>query len=165
MPVKLIGDQVVALTLSPAKVNWLWTKLSGRPSEFSEFVAPDPAAFEAALLSQSLLWYEFPAEEEKSGGLIALSHTEGETDATIRVLMVDKRPGEKMDAFRNWIKFVFANFPVNRITVEIPDLHFALKRLVDRAGFRREGTKRDGTRMGGRWVNVGIHGILRSEVV
>lgn len=157
-------DQVVSLTLSPAKVNWLWTKLSGRASEFSDFVAPDPLAFEQALFSQTMLWYEFPAPNEKSAGLIALQYEEGEADAAVTVVMVDKWPGEKVPAFKEWVVRTFDNFPVNRLTMEVPCVHFALKRLVERAGWKREGTKREATRLRGRWVNAGIYGILRSEV-
>lgn len=155
---------VQPLTLSPEKVNWLWTKLSGRPSEFSDFEAPDPAAFETALFNRSLTWYEFPAEDEKSSGLICLQYEPGESDATVMVTMVDKRPGEKVEAFRDWMQFVFQTFPVNRLTMHVPDIHFALKRLVDRTHWRREGTKREAVCLRGKWVNVGVYGVLRSEV-
>lgn len=155
---------VQALTLSPAKLAWIWERMEGRPSEFSEFVAPDPEAFRAAIFSESLLWYEFPhADADRTKGLVAVRHDPTSTDAMLFVTMLDKRPGEKVAGFRAFCERLFSTLPIHRLTMEIPDVQFALKRLVKHAGWRREGTKREAVRLPGRWVNVGIHGLLREE--
>ena len=155
---------VQALTLSPAKLAWIWARMEGRPSEFSEFVAPDPEAFRAAIFSDQLLWYEFPdADTERTKGLVAVRHDPTSTEATLFVTMLDKRPGEKVEGFRAFCREMFATLPIHRLTMEVPDVHFALKRLIQHAGWRREGTKREAVRLPGRWVNVGIHGLLREE--
>jgi hypothetical protein len=157
---------VTPLTLSPAKLTWIWEKMERRPSEFSELTAPDPEAFQAAVFSPDLLWYEFPAlDADHSRGLLALRVTEGQPDGTLILTMLDKKPGEKIEAFGAWLRWVFTTFPVNRLTMDVPDVHFAMKRLVERAGWRREGTKREALRLPGRWVNVGSYGLLRREIV
>jgi hypothetical protein len=156
---------VVPLTLSPTKLTWIWERMERRPSEFSELTIPDPQAFEAAVFSRDLLWYEFPDETaDRSKGLIAMRHEPGSPEAVLMLTMLDKRVRDKAEPFMDWLTWVFGTFPINRLTMEVPDVHFGMRRLVERTHWRREGTKRQAIRLPGRWVNVGIYGLLREEM-
>lgn len=161
--------QIRDLRLSPDKIEWLWRRLERRPSEFSDFEAPNAAAFQAAMFDRDVLWFEFvdpdqPEGPEESHGLIALAVQEHDPNALVSVTMFDKRPGDKIAALRTWVRGLFTRFPIHRVSTEVPRVHFALKRLVEHTGFTYEGKRRDGARLKGQWVTVNLYGLLRSEV-
>ena len=157
------------LHLTPAKLEWLWQKLEGRPSEFSEFEAPDPVAFEAAMFSGDVLWYEVvdttaPDGPDEARALLALTAREMEPDATLSVTLLDRRAGDKTPVVKAWVHELFTRLPIHRLSVDVPRVHFALRRLVEHCGFTYEGKRRDGARLRGQWVTVNLYGILRGEV-
>lgn len=157
------------LELSPAKLQWLWQKLEGRPSEFSDFEAPDPGAFESAMFSPDVLWYEMvdldaPAGPDEARALFALTVREMEPDATLRVTLLDRQADDKPAVLRAWLQATFATLQIHRVSVDVPRVHFAVRRLIEHAGFTYEGKRRDGARLRGKWVTVNLYGILRDEV-
>lgn len=165
MPSYCIRD----LQLSPAKLEHLWRTLEGRPSEFSAFEAPDPDAFQAAMFDGSVLWFEIvdadrPEGPDEARGLIALTLQEMDPNATVSMTLLDRRGPDKIEVFRAFIRGLFDRFPLHRVSIEVPRVHFALRRLVEHAGLPYEGKRRDGVRLKDQWVTVNLYGVLRHEV-
>lgn len=157
------------LELTPAKLQWLWEKLEKRPSEFSEFEAPDPAAFEAAMFSGDVLWFEMidpdaPPGPDEALALLTLTTREMDPDASLVITLLDRDAHSKTHVLRRWVADLFTRLPIHRLSVDVPRVHFALRRLVEHAGFTYEGKRRDGARLRGRWVTVNLYGVLRGEV-
>lgn len=165
MPTYVIRD----LQLSPAKLEHLWRTLEGRPSEFSAFEAPDPAAFQSAMFDGSVLWFEVvdtdrPAGPDEARALIALTIQEMDPNATLSMTLLDRRGPDKIDVLRTFVRSLFERFPLHRVSIEVPRVHFALRRLIEHAGFIYEGKRRDGVRLKAQWVGVNLYGVLRPEV-
>jgi len=165
MPAYVIRD----LQLSPAKLEHLWRTLEGRPSEFSAFEAPDPEAFQAAMFDGSVLWFEIVDTERPEGpdearALIALTLQEMDPNATVSMTLLDRRGPDKIGVLRQFVKSLFDRFPLHRVSIDVPRVHFALRRLIEHTGFLYEGKRRDGVRLKSQWVTVNCYGVLRREV-
>lgn len=164
-PPVLVYEQwtVRHMVLTWDKVKWLWDTLQAYKTLFSDFVRGDYGNFFNLLTSRDTLWFEV-WEGEEVVGLFWLSDLHLLTDANVHTMFFDRKPAEKTELTRRMLWWFFKNFPVNRVTAQPPGIYHATIRLMERLGFKHEGTKRGAILIGNKWNDQVIYGITRSEV-
>jgi RimJ/RimL family protein N-acetyltransferase len=78
---------------------------------------------------------------------------------------MDRDLSNKVPVCKAIVRWLFATFPFQRITVQVPTIYMAPVRLVNQLGFKREGKKRQAVLISGKWVDVFILGLVRPEVL
>ena len=152
------------MTLTPAKVVELWRKLSRFRTLFSDLTRGDFGSFFAYVVSGDTFWLEI-YDGNFLVGLVVLEGMGQLIDAEAHVLFMDRDLTNKVPVCKAIIRWLFATFPLQRLTVQIPTIYMAVVRLVNDLGFRREGRKRRAVLISGKWVDVFILGLTRSEAV
>jgi len=71
--------------------------------------------------------------------------------------------GYALEATRALIEYVFENFEVRRLTATIDPRNLKSVALIDRLGFRLEGTFLEDEFFKGEWVDTAMYAIRRSE--
>lgn len=162
-PIVTVGDWTVCpLTLTQEKINGLWVMLQRYKTLFSDLTRGDTDNFVRTLGARSTMWFEV----RKHGvivGIIWFGDMWQVTDCTGHMVFFDRAPAEKLELCKAVVRWMFDNFPLQRMTVMPPEIYWAIGRLLPRLGFRREGCKREAILIGGKWVNQLIFGITRSE--
>lgn len=151
------------LELTKEKVAAIWELLKKYRTLFSDLTYDDPENFITAITNPGSLWYEV-READTLIGLIYLDHTYQVIDYNAHFVFFDRKIPDKVELCKGMVRWIFRNFPVHRITVTIPDIFFSIKRLMKKIGFTYEGTKREATLIGGKWIGVCVYGITRAEV-
>ena len=155
--------EVKELMLTWEKVDALWEVVKQFRSIFSDITRDDKANFNRLLTSPEVYWLE----AYKAGELKVLMYVQGlenGIDAAGHMVSLDRETQDKTRLVREIAKYLFANFPINRLTAPTARMYFATCRLLQRAGFTEEGVKRQAFLLGGRWHDIVIYGLLRSEV-
>lgn len=114
-------------------------------------------------MQQNSVWFEI-WEDEELVGIIWLMETDSVVDAQVHMAFFDRKPREKKQVILALMKWVFANYPMHRVTAEVPAYFFAHHRFVKDLGLTHEGTKREGVLSAGKWHDIFTYGLLRSEV-
>lgn len=153
---------VYAMTLTWPKVFTLWDKLKRFRTLFSDLTRGDFKNFVSFVTNGDTLWLEIQ-ERGRLVGIVVLEGMSQIVDAEAHVLFMDRELADKVPICKAIIRWLFATFPFQRLTVQIPETYFAPIRLVNSLGFKREGKKRQAVLISGKWVDVFILGLLRSE--
>lgn len=159
------GLKVVQLTLSLPKLRMLWETTSRFRTLFSDLTRGNISNFLHFLTLKGSIWLEIQNEQGASVGIICCSGLEQVTDLEAHVIFFDRDLASKVPLCKDVVQWLFATFPIQRITVHVPVMYYATVRLVRSIGFVREGEKRQAILIGGRWVNVYIFGLTRQEAV
>lgn len=172
------------MVLSWEKVEELWKLLQVHKSLFSDLTRGDLKNFINMLMDQTSVWFEVwrysdpnifepggPSSDvnmlvpqESLAGLIWLMGVESVVDAEVHMAFFDRKPREKKPIILSLMKWVFAHYPLHRVTASVPAYFFAHHRFVKDLGLVHEGTKRQGVLSAGVWHDVFVYGLLRSEV-
>jgi len=62
------------------------------------------------------------------------------------------------------VEYLFAGYPVERVTAFMDEENRAAQRVMEGVGFQREGSLRRATFREGHWQDIAVYGILRHEV-
>lgn len=114
------------------------------------------------VLDQGSVWFEIWDGEELVG-LIWLMGVHSIIDAEVHMAFFDRRPREKKPVILALMKWVFANYPLHRVTANVPDYFHAHHRFIKDLGLTREGVKREAVLSAGQWHDIFTYGLLRSE--
>lgn len=166
MPDKLftVGDYDVAeMELTWEKVSALWERIQEYKTIFSDLTAGNFDNFVRLLIQPHTYWVEISSNGTLNG-IIYFERMESTVEAFAHLLFFDRKPAEKVEVCNHLIDFMFDNFPLNRITAEVPQMYYGVLRLLEKLQFTREGVRRRAVLIGGRWNNIVIMGITRSEV-
>lgn len=164
-PILSLGRwDVREMVLTWEKVEALWNLMRGYTTLFSDLTRGDFGNFFKVITEQRSLWFEI-WEVQELVGLLWLTDMELTVDASAHMAFFDRKPTEKEPVVRELIRWVFARYPLHRISVNVPRMYHATHRLVERLGFRREGTKREAVMIHGTWDDVKMYGLLRSQQV
>jgi RimJ/RimL family protein N-acetyltransferase len=164
-PIIQVGPWFVReMVLTWEKVQQLWKLVQRHRLLFSDLTRNDFGNFFHALTQPKTLWFEVWRGDEELVGLVWLSDLEMTVDGVAHMVFFDRQPAEKKLVCRELIKWVFRQYPLHRVTVTPPELYFATHRLLKALGFKLEGKKREAVMLGGRWTDVRIYGLTRSEV-
>ena len=109
------------------------------------------------------MWFEILVEGE-TAGIICIVNMHKIVDVDAHIVFFDRDLADKVGLGKAFAQWLFANFPIERVTVDIPVIYYATVRLVRKIGFKDEGRKRNAVLIGGRWVDSYIFGLLREEV-
>lgn len=151
------------LELTQEKTLAVWQMLQRYKTLFSDLTRGKPSEFVQALTNPNNLWFEV-IEYDVIIGIIWFSDLSQITDCTAHMVFFDRKPTEKAEVCREMIRWMFNNFPLNRITVTPPAMYHATIRLLKRLGMKYEGCKRQSVLIGGKWNDQHFYGILRSEI-
>ena len=153
---------VKMVSLSWPKVLLLWHRLKRYRSLFSDLTRGDVDNFVRYISSRDTFWLEIWSTTEFVG-VVVLENMHKVVDVDAHVLFVDKDMAGKVPVSQEIIKWVFNHFPLQRMTVEIPTWYHTTIRFVRDLGFKQEGKKRQAVLIGGKWSDVYIFGMTRSE--
>jgi RimJ/RimL family protein N-acetyltransferase len=143
------------------ELSYLWKKLQGYPTLFSDATRGDIRNWISLVRDPSTYWFKV-LEKDELVGLIYFQLL-GD-DADIHIVFFDRRPSEKKELVKKVCLTVFENIKqLERISANIPAMYFGTCRLAQAVGFKWEGTKRSAVSIGGRRENVHLYGLLRSE--
>lgn len=154
---------VKPMQLSIEKLERLWEILQRHKTLFSDFTRGDKNVWIGLVTRTDTYWLE--VYDIKTDDLVGIIYFENIMSVDIEAHMVyfDRKPAEKIEVGKAIIRHMFANFPIQRITVVIPVIYNATGRMLDKLGFKREGKKRASVLLGGHWVDQYMYGILRGE--
>jgi uncharacterized protein DUF2824/GNAT acetyltransferase-like protein len=155
---------VQMMTLTWPKVFELWGRLKKYRTLFSDLTRGDFNNFVNYVSSPNTLWLEIH-EGERLSGVVVLEDIGKIIDAEAHVIFLDRDLASKVPICKAIIKWLFKTLPLQRLTVQIPEIYFAPIRLVNSLGFKREGKKRQAVLIGGKWIGVFILGLTRSEAL
>lgn len=157
------------MSLSWPKLMILWEQLKKFKTLFSDLTRGDLGNFIKYVSNRDTLWLE--VWEDKGGerghelvGIISLEGMHQIVDAEAHVLFLDRELADKVPICKATIKWLFQTFPLHRLTVQIPTIYYAPVRMVRNLGFKPEGKKRQAVLISGKWQDVFILGLTRSEV-
>lgn len=155
---------VKSMVLTWPKIDLLWKKVSKINALFSDLTKGDFSNFFNALTSRSTLWFEIWRDDEEIVGMVWMTDTHMLIDGTCHMMFLDSRPAEKKPLVKKLIKWVFANYPFQRITAFVPEQYFGAIRITEGLGFKCEGRKHEAVLIKGRWSNLLMFGITRGRV-
>lgn len=145
-----------------ARLKGMWMLLQRFPTLFSDLTRGDFDNFVASVTAEGTLMLEV-REGHVPVGYIKVQDLQQEIDCNAHVVFFDRKPAEKAQLCKLVTKWLFDNFPLRRITAEVPDIYTHTIRLAEKIGFRREGMRRKAVCIGGQWRNVMLFGLLREE--
>lgn len=159
------GDFTVEpMTLNPDKIKMIWDRLQKHKTLFSDITRGNVGVFVRSLADHQTIWFEV----RNRGVLVGLIWFEGMgqiVDCVVHIVFFDRKPTSKLEVCRKLMRWMFDNYPLQRITVTPPVIYYGTIRLLNTLGFTREGCKRRAVLLGGKWNDVLIYGITREEVV
>lgn len=162
MKLQLDEWQVRDLDLTPPKVAELWRIIQRHGLLFSDLTKGDAANFIRCLTAPHTMWFEV----RKHGilvGLIWFGELDQVVDTNAHMMFFDRMPVEKMGVCKHVIQWMFNNFPLQRITAEIPALHMATNRMMVNIGFKYEGMKFGSVLFNRRWRDSWLFGMTRQR--
>ena len=162
-PVLIFGDwEAHQLVLTKDKIDWLWESISKFRTLFSDLTAGDVQNFMHYVTEPYSIWLELRYENHPAG-IVCFVNMQKVTDTDAHIVFFDRELKDKVLLCQHLLTWVFSSFPLERVSVDVPEFYFHTIRLVKNVGFRQEGVRRCGALIGGRWVNVALFGITRQE--
>lgn len=160
-----VGDfSVEPMVVSPDKIRLIWQRLQKHKTLFSDLTRGNVGLFVREIMDSNTLWFEV-RNRGVLVGLIWFEELGQVIDCVVHIVFFDRQPNEKVAVCRELMKWMFNNFPLQRITVTPPAIYYGTIRLLGVLGFTKEGCKRRAVLLGGKWNDVLIYGITREEVV
>lgn len=165
------------MVLSWEKVEELWKLMERHKSLFSDLTRGDVRNFINVLMQKDTAWFEIWETYMPGGpssdvnvftplplvGIVWLMGLEATVDANVHMVFFDRKPREKKAVIIALMKWVFDHYPMHRVTAEVPDFFNAQHRFIKDLGLVREGIKRQAVLSAGKWHDLVIYGLLRSE--
>jgi RimJ/RimL family protein N-acetyltransferase len=149
------------LILTHEKIDSLWEKFQRFPIAFDDFTKGNKNEFIKMLLAPDSVFYEVGDEI----GITAAVSIRIGLDAIIHVIMFDRRLRGRERIFLEMIADVMIRARLRRVTAAIPEDRHTARKLAERTGFTHEGTLRKATIRDGQYLDVGIYGLLREELL
>lgn len=151
------------MTLSREKIDQIWRMLRRSRTLFSDLTMDDVPNFIASITSPDSMWFEV-RQNGVMIGIIWFGELHQVIDCQAHMVFFDRKPAEKRELCMKVVKWMFHNWPLERMTVMPPVMYTRTVRFLKDAGFKQEGLKRRSALIGGRWWDQAMFGITRSEV-
>lgn len=143
-------------TITPQRANDLWRML--QHGGMDDFNAQNPEIFAARLAAPDTVCFEHPR------GLAMLSGIHPRLNADIHFWSWGGLSDAEIVRFgREVMKYAFDTYQLERITAAPPAFNKMAARIAVRLGFKYEGTFRHSFLFHGKYMDVFIYGIVRSE--
>ena len=150
------------MSLTWPKVFSLWDRLRRFRTLFSDLTRGDFMNFVSYVTNNDTLWLEV-YEDKRLSGIVVVEKMSLIVDAEAHVLFMDRDLSNKIPVCKAMMRWLFETFPLQRLTLQIPEIYFAPIRLANSLGFKREGKKRQAVLISGKWVDVFVLGLTRGE--
>lgn len=144
-------------------VDFLWREAAKYEFLFSDATLGDPERFVQYLLSPGVMIFLVSCEEEPVGILYADQVREG-IDARVHYLFWDRHPKGRQRLLLTAMRWFLDTFELHRFNMEIPVYAFAALRRMKKMGIRIEGRRRQGIFFRGKWQDLLLFGVTRSEL-
>ena len=149
------------LVLTPERVMKLWEQVQQFPIIFDDFGKGDFKSFVAKLMSPSNGFVDIGP----GLGLACLMNIRPRLDATVHVVMFDRKLRGRETTFKEILAYAFERLQLRRITAVVGSDAKLAGALARRLGFRLEGTLRQAMLRDGQYVDVEMYGLLREDLV
>lgn len=151
------------MTLSPDKLRQVWRMLRKQRTLFSDLTSGDVGNFVASVTSSNSVWFEV-RQNGVIVGIIWFGDLHLVTDCLAHMVFFDREILDKKEVCIAAMKWMFRNFPLQRMSVTPPVMYKKTINFLKIVGFKQEGLKRRGSLIGGRWWDLAMFGITRIEV-
>lgn len=146
------------------KIGELWREFKQHDILFMDEIKGNVEAFIDIMLNPRSVWLEiFSIEHNKPIGIASLSKVIPGFDAEGHFVFWDAGRGRE-NLTLHIASWLFNRYKLRRITAMVPLNHKGVIRFIKRLGFQEEGVKREGTLRHGKWIDLVIFGLLRSEL-
>lgn len=149
--------------MTPEKTVWLWEEMQKYRTLFSDLTRGKYDNFAALVTDTNSIWFEI-IEEDQTVGIVYFMSMNRVVDCEAHIIFFDRKLDSRVELCKAITKWMFDNFPLNRISAIVPEIYFYTVRLAKRIGFQKEGVKRQALLMQNRWIDQIMMGLLRSEV-
>lgn len=151
------------LVMTREVVQWIWAEANKHKSMFSTLTVGNVDNFYALLVDPNSVWFEVLSESEERIGIIYFMDMHRVIDCTAHVAFFDLMPLEKAQLCKQVARWMFTNFPLARITAELPHPHHRAISLAKRIGFKIEGRRRNAILLTEKLADEVILGLTREE--
>jgi ribosomal-protein-alanine N-acetyltransferase len=103
--------------------------------------------------------------EKKDGSRIGFigTHVFGVLEIGYVMIPAERRKGYCTEAAKIMVDYLFMSKDIVRIQAATNSENKASQKILEKAGFQREGTQRKGIFVYGKWTDLYLYGILREE--
>lgn len=146
----------------PANVEYLkslWLAMSACRTLFSDITRGNVNNFYQLIASPDAMWFEVVDDVDTLVGIMYITGILNVVDCDVHLIILDKRPAEKLPVIKATVAHLFDTLPLHRMTATIPRIYRATWRLAKKIGFVEEGCKRESLLMDGRWCDEIILGL------
>jgi RimJ/RimL family protein N-acetyltransferase len=148
------------LVLSEEKIKSLWDKSLKFPVVFDDISYGDFKHFLATLASPKNVFFEIGDEQ----GLVCFTDVQPRLSAVLHFVFYDKKIRGKEITLRAILKDVCQMAQLHRVSALVPEDRGAVVKFVLRLGFKPEGWIREAYLRNGMFLNMGLFGLLESEL-
>lgn len=148
------------LVLTDEKVRFIWDQLQQFPLVFDDFSKGRYDDFVAKFFVPNNVFIDVGP----GVGLAAGFAVKPGLDAVLHLVMFDRRLRGRESTFKEIMAYFFQRLQLHRMTAMIADDARTAVKLVERLGFKLEGTMRGALLREGRYIDQHIYGILREEM-
>ncbi len=151
--------------LTPQKIQELWIEFSQHDSLFSDYTEGKVEPFLDVLFDPRAIVAEiYNITDEVPSGSILLNKIIPHFDGMAHMTQWDSNVRRKDPLFHEMMRLWMDEFDLHRLSVEVPYHQRGVIRMIERLGFQKEGTRREGSVHKGKWIDLAMFGILRSEL-
>lgn len=151
--------------VTPGKIQEIWLEYSQHDVLFSDYTAGQVEPFLDMLFDPRAIIAEiYRVDTETSAGLMMMNRIIPRFDAMGHFNFWNSKVRGKELMFWKMMEMWMDEFNLHRMSAETPVFMRGLIRMIERLGFTDEGTRREGTIHKGKWMDLQMFGILRSEL-
>lgn len=151
--------------LTSQKIQELWIEFSQHDSLFSDYTEGKVEPFLDVLFDNRAIVAEvYNVTDDRPAGSMMLNKIIPYFDAQAHFTQWDSNVRHKDPLFHQMMKIWMDQFELHRLSVELPYHQRGVIRLIERLGFKEEGTRREGSIHKGAWIDLAMFGILKTEL-
>lgn len=151
--------------VTPNKIQEIWLEYSQHDVLFSDYTAGSVEPFLDMLFDPRAIIAEvFRVDNGLPYGLVMMNRVIPRFDALGHFNLWDSKVRGKEIIFWRMMELWMNEFDLHRLSAETPVFMRGVIRMIERLGFKEEGTRREGTIHKGEWMDLKMYGILRSEL-
>lgn len=151
--------------LTPQKIQELWIECSQHDTLFSDYTKGKVDPFLDVLFAPNAIQAEiYSIDDEMPVGSAMMNRVIRNFDALAHFTIWNGRARGKEPLFLEMMRLWMGEFKLRRLSTEVTGHSKGLIRMLDRLGFKHEGTRREGSIHKGAWIDLEMYGILESEL-
>ena len=151
--------------LTPEKIQALWIEYSQHDTLFSDYTQGKVTPFLDVMLAVNAIVAEiYSIDEEIPIGSLMLNRVIEGFDGLAHFTLWNGRARGKEPLFLEMMRMWMTEFKLHRLSVEVVGSASGAIRMTERLGFKKEGTRREGSIHKGAWVDLEMYGITEEEL-